>query len=85
MQGLGAEEVAPVAAALVDRDCTLSGETVIAAGGRMARAAMLCTDAVPVPADPAALNTSLATLAATPTSTEHDGAVAMFGAFMAGN
>jgi NAD(P)-dependent dehydrogenase (short-subunit alcohol dehydrogenase family) len=82
VDGLGAGEVAPVAAQLVAEDCELSGEVIIAAGGRMARAAMLCSGAVDVPADSDALREQLSELARTPVTRAHGGAVAMFRDFV---
>lgn len=81
--GLAPEEVAPIAAHLVAPNCEISGEVIIAAAGRVARAAMLCsaTRTVGDCAD-AELKEALAELVASPAQHEHGGAVAMFQAFM---
>jgi NAD(P)-dependent dehydrogenase (short-subunit alcohol dehydrogenase family) len=82
--GLAPEEVAPVAEQLVAEDCQLNGEVIVAAGGRIARAAMMCS-AVRSAGGKNASKTgqALADVAAAPVSEEHAGAVAMFRAFMA--
>ncbi|MFK7830050.1 MAG: SDR family NAD(P)-dependent oxidoreductase [Congregibacter sp.] len=81
VKGLGPEEVAPIVAELVAADATISGEVVIAAGGRIARAAALnsqprsCADGE----DARALLTAAL---ADPLTREYPGAVAMFGDFI---
>lgn len=80
--GLAPEEVAPVAAAMIDAECALNGEVIISAGGRLARAAALCSDTRNVPGSDDELKNVLDGLAASPAAHEHGGAVAMFRTFM---
>jgi NAD(P)-dependent dehydrogenase (short-subunit alcohol dehydrogenase family) len=81
--GLAPEAVAPVVAGLVAEDCELSGEVLIAAGGRLARAAMLCSESRAITDLPdGALSAALEAVAASPAAHEHGGAVAMFRDFM---
>ena len=74
--GLAPEEVAPVAARLVAADCRLSGEVIIAGGGRLARAGVRCSEVVTAAADSIAAD--LDRLASAPLDRGFDGAVAMF-------
>ena len=80
VEGLGPEEVAPVAAALVSEACVLSGEVIVAGGGRVVRAASACS-AVSKP-DSEHLDSTLASLPALALDRHHDGAVAMFRDFL---
>lgn len=82
VSGLAPEDVAPVAAQLVAPQCELNGEVVIAAGGRIARAATLCGEVRSVAGGALDVEQALQATAAAPVSVEHAGAVAMFRAFL---
>lgn len=83
MTGLSPEEVAPVAAELVSSDCTLNGEVIVTAAGRITRAAMLCSETESVAGlEGESLAVALAKVAASPTSRPHSGALAMFRDFV---
>ena len=81
--GLDPEEVAPIAARLIATDNEISGEVIIAAAGRIARAAMMCSDTgIAGGGNDDQLDQALADLVSAPVEHEHSGAVAMFKAFM---
>lgn len=81
--GLAPEEVAPIAARLIAANSRMGGEVIIAAAGRIARAGVLCSDALTVAGSTdAQLDAALAKLVESPLQQEHSGAVAMFASFM---
>lgn len=82
--GLAPEAVAPIAAQLIAPDCELNGEVIIAADGRIARAAVMCSAPRGIDGlEPKQVGRALAAIAAAPAQAEHHGAVAMFRTFMA--
>ncbi len=78
--GLEPDEVSPVAAALVSDICVLSGEVIVAGGGRIARAAAACSGVAQPGTDD--MDAALTALAQQPLDRHHDGAVAMFRDFL---
>lgn len=82
VEGLAAEDVAPVAAALVAEGSDISGEVIVAGGGRLQRAGALASDVHQL-ADAAGVDAALASLVAAPLHREYAGAVAMFRDFVA--
>lgn len=82
IHGLDPEEVAGIAAELVAPDCEISGEVIVAGGGRIARAQTKTTDNRDVSASGGAAE-ALAALCADPVDICHSGAVAMFRHFIA--
>ncbi|MFK8043040.1 SDR family NAD(P)-dependent oxidoreductase [Congregibacter sp.] len=81
--GLDPREVAPVVARLIAADSETSGEVFIAAAGKIARAAMLCSGAKNVSdCTDDELDGVIAGLIASPVEHEHSSAVAMFKAFI---
>lgn len=81
--GLDPVEVAPIAARLIAPDNEISGEVIIAAAGKIARAAMMCGDANTVGGSTDdQLAEALGSLVTSPPEHEHSGAVAMFKAFV---
>ncbi len=82
IEGLAPEEVAPVAAALVAKDSRTTGEVIVAAGGRLARASV-CSGAVRIAdASEKSVNAALAEVFADGPHDTYPGAVAMFQDFM---
>ncbi|MEM1190138.1 MAG: SDR family NAD(P)-dependent oxidoreductase [Pseudomonadota bacterium] len=79
VDGLAPDEVAPVAAELVDSASTLSGEIIVAGGGRLARAGMQSSAVISDGTDVGAV---LQRLAKAPLDREYAGAVAMFQDFL---
>jgi NAD(P)-dependent dehydrogenase (short-subunit alcohol dehydrogenase family) len=82
IDGLAPDDVAPVAAALVDTASAITGEVIIAGGGRVARASVHAgaprvLDATRSPLD------ELQALIEQSRDNSHDGAVAMFRDFLA--
>ena len=82
VEGLEPDDVAPVAAALVDANCTISGEVIVAGGDRLQRAGVLAS-AVTRRTDDGSVAAALATLLDLPLQKPYPGAVAMFRDFIA--
>jgi NAD(P)-dependent dehydrogenase (short-subunit alcohol dehydrogenase family) len=83
--GLAPDEVAPIVARLLASDCEISGEVVVAAAGRAARAKMLCGVPGVVGGADASIDAALRSLVSSPVALEHRDAVAMFQSFIGGN
>ncbi|MDA8961753.1 SDR family NAD(P)-dependent oxidoreductase [Congregibacter sp.] len=80
--GLAPDEVAPIVARLLAPDCKISGEVVVAAAGRVARARMLCGVPRDVGDTDLTIDQVLADLAGSVVALEHPDAVAMFQSFI---
>jgi NAD(P)-dependent dehydrogenase (short-subunit alcohol dehydrogenase family) len=82
VDGLAPEDVAPIAAALVDAGSAITGEVIIAGGGRLARASVHAGAPRALGATPTPLDDLHALLEQSP-GNSHSGAVAMFRDFVA--
>jgi len=81
--GLAPEEVAPIAARLIAANSSISGEVIIAAAERIARARVLCSQSLSVRGlGEVELDAALDSLLDSPLENQHSGAVEMFASFM---
>lgn len=80
VSGLEPERVAPILTALVSPACKISGETIIAGGGRLARAAMHTSRSSSAGVD---ATQALLALMEAPTEQVHRSAVSLFKTFIA--
>ena len=83
VSGLDPDAVAPIVARLIAADNEISGEIIIAAAGKVARATMMCSDADKVDGyEDSHLDRALADLVAKPVENRHRSALGMFKTFM---
>lgn len=80
--GLAPDEIAAIVAGLLAPDCRISGEVIVAAAGRAARAKMLCGASQVVSGDDASIDAVLRSIANSPVSLEHPDAITMFQSFI---